>query len=345
MTLKSEIFEQPRILAKLLESQWERVQEIAHELKKRDFNYIFLVARGTSDNAGRYAQYLLGAHNQIPMALAAPSIFTVYGNPPKLTGALALGISQSGRSPDIIQVIEEARRQGQPTLTITNNIDSPFAQAAEFTLDTCAGEEKAIAATKSYTTQLMMIAMLSAALEGNPERYKQLCKVPEYIEQVLAQDDAIRALSMQFADMDHCVVLGRGYNYATAYEWALKLKEITYVVAEPYSSADFVHGPIAMVDKGFPVLVIAPDGKVYPELFDLAHTLRQEKKAKTVVVSNRAEILAEGQYAIRLDERMPEWVSPIVVIVAGQLFFYHLGLAKGIDIENPRGLSKVTQTV
>src|SRR5688500_3828227 len=161
MTLHSEIFEQPERLAALLDGQKQTVLEIANAIRARDIQYAFLAARGTSDNAGRYANYLWGAHNGIPLALATPSLFTYYQSPPRLKGALVIGVSQSGQSPDIVSVIEEGRRQGCLTLAITNASDSPLARAADLILDIQAGEEKAVAATKTYTAELMTIAMLS----------------------------------------------------------------------------------------------------------------------------------------------------------------------------------------
>src|SRR5215218_9052282 len=164
MTLHSEIFEQPERLASLLEKQKQTVLEIAKAIQSRNVQYAFLAARGTSDNAGRYANYLWGAHNSIPLALATPSLFTFYQSPPRLNNALVVGVSQSGQSPDIVSVLEEGRKQGCLTLAITNIPDSPLAKAADFILDIQAGPEKAVAATKTYTAELMAVAMLSVAL-------------------------------------------------------------------------------------------------------------------------------------------------------------------------------------
>jgi glucosamine--fructose-6-phosphate aminotransferase (isomerizing) len=182
MTLHSEIFEQPERLASLLDKQKQTVLEIAKTIKARNVGYVFLAARGTSDNAGRYANYLWGAHNHLPLALATPSLFTFYQSPPKLQNALVVGVSQSGKSPDIVSVLEEGRRQNCLTLAITNIPDSPLAQAADFVLDIQAGSEKAVAATKTYTTELMAIAMISAALSDSKEHWDQLASVPEWAQ-------------------------------------------------------------------------------------------------------------------------------------------------------------------
>ena len=344
MTLHSEIFEQPQRLSSLLENQKQTVIEIARVIQTRNVQYAFLAARGTSDNAGRYANYLWGAHNGIPLALATPSLFTYYQRPPRLNNALVVGVSQSGQSPDIVSVMEEGRRQNCLTLAITNIPDSPLANAADFVLDIQAGLEQAVAATKTYTAELMAVAMLSAALSDSNEYWNELASVSRWAQQTLALDDQIAQMAQRYRYMSQCVVLGRGFNYATAFEWALKLKELTYIIAEPYSSADFQHGPIAMVEGGFPVLAIAPDGKVYDSMKDMLTRLRKQKEAELVVISDHAEVLALAQSPIQLPPHIPEWLTPLVSIIPAQLFACHLTEAKGYDTDKPRSITKVTET-
>ena len=344
MTLHSEIFEQPQRLASLLENQKPVVVEIANAIRSREIHYAFLAARGTSDNAGRYANYLWGAHNQLPLALATPSLFTYYQSPPRLAHALVVGVSQSGQSPDIVSVLEEGRRQNCLTLAITNIPDSPLARAADFVLDIQAGEEKAVAATKTYTAELMAVAMLSTALGDSEERWTELARVSSWVEQALALDKQIEQMAQRYRYMNQCVVLGRGFNYATAFEWALKMKELTYMIAEPYSSADFQHGPIAMVEGGFPVLAVAPQGKVHGTMTDMLTRLRRQKDAELVVISDDAEALSLAQSPIMLPPHIPEWLSPLVGIVPAQLFACHLTKMKGYDTEAPRSITKVTET-
>jgi glucosamine--fructose-6-phosphate aminotransferase (isomerizing) len=273
MSLISEIHEQAEILAGLLNTIPE-IRKIAADIRKRDPKFAFIAARGTSDNAGRYANYLWGAHNHLPVALAAPSLFTFYQQPPLLRDALVVGISQSGQSPDIVAVLEEARRQGQPTLVITNEPSSPLASTADYLIDVHAGTEAAVAATKTYTAELLVIAMLSAALAEDKVAIRVLQQIPTWVSQVLKLDESIARMSERYRFVEHCVVLGRGFNYATAFEWSLKLKELTYTVAEPYSSADFMHGPIAIVEAGFPVLAVVPSGKVYGDILSMLRQLR-----------------------------------------------------------------------
>ena len=344
MTLHSEIFEQPERLASLFVNQKQLVYEIAKAIRSRNVQYAFLAARGTSDNAGRYANYLWGALNGIPLALATPSLFTYYQSPPHLNGALVVGVSQSGQSPDIVSVLEEGHRQGCLTLAITNAPDSPLAKAADYVLDIQAGEEKAVAATKTYTAELMGIAMLSAALNDSEERWRELASVPTWAAQTLALDSNIARASERFRYMKQCVVLGRGFNYATAFEWALKLKELTYIIAEPYSSADFQHGPIAMVEGGFPILAVAPTGKVRDSMREMLTRLRREQDAELVVISDDTDVLSLAQSPVQLPLQIPEWLTPLVSILPAQLFACHLTQVKGYDTEKPRSITKVTET-
>jgi glutamine---fructose-6-phosphate transaminase (isomerizing) len=344
MTLHSEINEQPERIKSLLASQRKVVEKIAAEIHKRNIQYVFLAARGTSDNAGRYANYLLGAMNGLPLALATPSLFTFYKRPPNLKNALVVGISQSGQSPDIVSVLEEGRRQGCATLSITNEPRSPLGQASDFILDIQAGREKAVAATKTYTTELMSVAMLSAALSGNKKHWEELGRVAGWMKEVLKQDKFIGEAAQRYRYVRQTIVLGRGYNYATAFEWALKLKELTYIIAEPYSSADFAHGPIAMVESGYPIMAVAPKGKVFDTMLEMLKRLRTGISAELVVISNDKRALSLAQVPLTIPTDVPEWLSPLASILAAQLFAYHLTVAKGYNTEQPRSIRKVTET-
>lgn len=344
MSLHSEIFEQAHVLERLVQEQMAHVEGIAQALRQIAPAYVFLAARGTSDNAGRYANYLWGSANGLPVALATPSLFTFYQRPPQLRGALVVGISQSGQSPDIVSVLEEAHRQGCPTLAIVNAPGSPLAQAADFVIDVQAGVEAAVAATKTYTAELMAIAMLSAALCDDAAQRQALALVPAWVQQALALDERIARIAERYRYMSHCVVIGRGYNYATAFEWSLKLKELTYLVAEPYSSADFRHGPIAMVERGFPVMAVAPGGKVYADLLELLKRVRQDLQAELLVISDQPEALALAQSPLALPQGIPEWLTPLAAIIPAQLFAYHLTLVRGLNAEQPRTIHKVTET-
>jgi len=344
MSLHSEILEQPACLERLLQAQRDNVEEIARAIQAQDIRFVFLAARGTSDNAGRYANYLWGAMNGLPLALATPSLFTYYQRPPAIKNALVVGVSQSGQSPDIVSVVDEGKRQGNLTLAITNEPDSPLTQSADFVLNIEAGPEQAVAATKTYTTELMAIAMLSAALAGDEAHWRELGHVAGWVSEALEQDESVRELAQRYRYMQQCVVLGRGYNYATAFEWALKLKELTYVEAEPYSSADFQHGPVAMVARGFPVMAVLPQGKVFEPMMTLLKNLQSDLLAELVVISNAPEALSLATSPIPIPAGVPEWLSPLVGIVPAQLFAHHLTIAKGYDTDQPRTIHKVTET-
>ena len=345
MPLRAEILEQPKILGNLLDRQMPLVNQIVRALRQsNDIQYVFLAARGTSDHAGLYAKYLWGAYNRLPVALATPSLFSMYQQAPALAGSLVVGVSQSGQSPDIVGVLAEGRRQGRPTLAITNAPGSPLAGVADYVIDIQAGLEAAVAATKTYTAELMAIAMLSVALQEDADRLASLAQAPGWVEQVLLQEPHIRQIAPRYRFMQQCVVLGRGYNYSTAFEWSLKLKELSYLLAEPYSSADFLHGPIAMVERGFPVMAVAPGGKVYRSMLELLERLRQEHQAEMLIISDQPEALSLAHSPISLPPGIPEWLTPLVSIVPAQLFCYYLTREKGFDTEAPRSIHKVTET-
>lgn len=339
-----EIHEQPAVLARLIQSERATAQALAAEIKRRAIQYVVIAARGTSDNAGRYAQYLLGAANGLYVGLATPSLFTIYGAPPQFgLHALVLGISQSGKSPDIVSVLAEARRQGALTAAITNFSGSDLGQTADFVLNLHAGEEKAIAATKTYTAELAAIALLSSVLSGDPAQAAALAAIPDQVGQALALNSDLDRIAERYRYMEACVTVGRGYNYATAFELALKLKEMTYTVVEPYSSADFLHGPLAVIAQGFPVVVIAPSGKMLPEMVSFMATARA-RGAELIVISDAAEALGQGRIGLALPAGVPEWLSPLCAVVPGQLLAMHLAHTRDLDPDRPRALRKVTET-
>ncbi len=343
--LLGEIYEQPEAIRHMLDCEAERVASISQQLSARRFSHAVLAARGTSDNAARYGQYILGSINQLSVALAAPSLFTRYHTPPHLEGALVIGISQSGQSPDIVAVIEEGRRQGAPTIAITNDLDSPLAHAAEFQIGLGVGEECSIAATKTYTAQLTAMAMLALGLKGNLDHLEPLQALPEALSQALKSEQQARIAAKELANCDHTVFIGRGFNYSTAHEISLKCKELANIQAEPYSSADFLHGPIAMVDQDFPVTLISIGDTFRDEFNQLARTLH-ERGARLITLGD----LPIGEHIVRHDlfipvpGELPEWLSPIAAILPGQLLAYHLTKARGFDPDQPRAIRKVTLT-
>lgn len=343
--LAREIAEQPTVLAGLLAAERDRAREIAAAIRARrdEIAFVHIAARGTSDNAARYAQYLFAAKNRLPVALATPSLFTLYDAAPDLRRALTIGISQSGASPDIVSVVAAARAQGAPTLAITNQPDSPLGQAAEFVLPIRAGVERSVAATKTYSAQLLALAMLSAALTGEAAAWDPLSGVPGWVAATLALASGIAQRAERYRYLDRLITSGRGYCYGTAFELALKLKETSYLLAEPYSPADFLHGPVAIIDAGFPALLVAPSGATFDDQLAFANTLR-DLGAELIVISDRDEALALAHTPLRLPPGIPEHLVPIPAIVPGQLLALELARTKGFDPDHPRGLSKVTLT-
>jgi len=342
VSTRTEIGESADVLARLLDEGAAPVEAIANAVRERGIDLVLVAARGTSDHAAIYAQYVLGARNRLPVALAAPSLASVYGATPRLHKALVLGISQSGQSPDIIAVLEDARRQGALTVAVTNDPASGLATAAEFTVPIFAGPEVGVAATKTYIASNMVVAMLSGALTGDEASRAQLHALPAAVRAALDAEDQVASLAASRAGDDRCVVLARGFQYATAREIALKVKELAYVLADPYSAADFQHGPIALVTPGFPVIAVATTGPTMPGMLELLGRLRAGK-ARLLVISDVAEALALGD-GVALPAGVPEWLAPIVAIVPGQLYAYHLAVARGINPDQPRNLSKVTLT-
>jgi glutamine---fructose-6-phosphate transaminase (isomerizing) len=341
--VQKEIEEQPGALARLLREGRGQAEEIAARVRAFAPRFVVIAARGSSDNAARYAQYLFGAHNRLPVCLATPSLFTFYEAAPSLEGALVIGVSQSGQSPDIVAVVESGRRQGALTLAITNLPGSPLSLAAEHTLPLLAGEERAVAATKTYTAQLCALAMLSAAIEGAASRWAELDLVPGRVEQAIALNGGVDVKVGRYRYADHFAVVGRGFNYSTAFEVALKMKETSYLVAEPYSPADLLHGPVAMIDRGFPVLLVAPSGRVLGDIGQLA-LLLEARNAELIAISDDPGILGRSRTALPLPAGMPEWVTPMVAVVPGQIWAVALARTRGLDPDQPRGLSKVTET-
>ena len=344
MTLRDEIHEQPDVAARLLADQADAVEAIAASLRDRPVRHVVIAARGTSDHAAIYAQYVLGVRHRLSVGLGTPSIVSLYGAAPDVADALVIGISQSGASPDIVAVIAEARVQGAPTIAITNEPGSALAAAADRTIALGAGTERAIAATKTYTAELLAIAMLSAALADDPADRAALAAVPEALALALELEPDIARIAADQASATRALVIARGYEYATAREWALKLKELARVFADPYSSADFQHGPLALVEPGVPVLAVARAGAPAADLVALLARLRADLGAEILVASDQPAALELATWPVALPAGTPEWLGPIVSIVAGQLHAYHLTRARGLDPDAPRNLSKVTRT-
>jgi glucosamine--fructose-6-phosphate aminotransferase (isomerizing) len=344
MALIDEIREQPESVRRLLGSGRATIERAAAAVRDREIDHVVVAARGTSDHAAIYAQYVFGAFHGLPVALATPSLISVYGAELRFDRALVVGISQSGASPDVVAVLDAARSRGAPTIALTNTPASALGSAAEWTIDLSAGPERAVAATKTYTAQLVAIAALSAAWRGDQAALAALAALPDSIATALDTEDEVERLAAGRTAMDGCVVLGRGFEYATARELALKLKELAGVFADPYSAADFEHGPLALAEPGLPVIAIAPSGPPLEGLLALLRRLRDDHRADLMILSDQPAARSLSGAAIALPPGVPDWLMPVVSIVPGQLLALHLARARGRDPERPRHIRKVTLT-
>ncbi len=343
LNIEREIHEQPAAAARLLDAERAHAVRIAAAIREYDPAYVCIAARGTSDNAARYAQYIMGAHLGLTVALAAPSLHTLYRKPPRYHRALVIGISQSGQSEDVRQVITDARAHGALTVSITNAPDSPLAQNADHHLYIHAGAELAVAATKTYTAELIALALITAAVSTDTTLTAALDTIPAALRATLELTTPIHAWAGYLKDMTQYAVIGRGYNYCTAYEISLKIKELCSVIGEEYSEADFRHGPIAVVQPGIPVIIVAPRDATVEKMRELVEKLNV-KGADCLVISDDETF---GSIARQYMPIAPlvDWLSPIAAVIPGQVMAMHLAVARGGDVDAPIGLTKVTNTV
>src|SRR5947208_9530600 len=311
----AEIREQPTALERTLHGELKGIEDLRRRLAAQRPRLILLAARGTSDNAATFGRYLLEITTGIPVSLAAPSVFTLYGASLDFSDTLVVAISQSGESTDTNLVLERAREQGAITVGITNEKSSTLARLAEHTFLVRAGKERSVAATKTYTGQVLLMYLIATAL-GGAIRAADLERIPEFAEDALKLEPEIAALSERYRFMRHAVVVGRGFNYANAFEFALKMMETCYIVAERFSSADFLHGPIALVEPSFPVFAFAPPDGTWPSIGETLrklHGLRAEIVA--IADSGNREVESIATRLIRLPQRANAMLTPIPNIV------------------------------
>lgn len=338
-----EILDQPRALRRCYEAERKHAIELKDFTARQDFRLILLVARGTSDNAALFGRYLLELTTGIPVSLCAPSVHTLYHAKLDLRKALVIGISQSGEGTDINAVLKAARKQGAFTIGITNEAKSTMAGIVDDAFFVRAGTQRSVAATKTYTGQLLMLYMLAAAL-GKHVTLERVGEIPKWVAGSLKIIPEIRQIVERYRFMRQCVVVARGLNYANAFELSLKLMETCYVVAERFSAADFLHGPIAMVESDFPMILFVPPGKTYHDMKRLAERVRK-LRAESLIISAEGVRLPAHSNAIRVPGEIPEVYTPIPYIVPGQLFACLLAELKGIDPDKPRSLKIVTRTL
>lgn len=336
-----EIAEQPVVLERTIQAERAKLGKLGEFLRGREIDLIVLVARGSSDNASLFGRYLLEITTGIPVSLSAPSVFTLYNAKLNLKRALVIGVSQSGEGTDINTVLESAKAAGAFTVGITNEVDSTMAQTADETLLIHAGREKSVAATKTYTGQMLHFYMLASALADTKIEFE---RIPHFSAQALQLKTEVEETVKRYVFMENCVVVGRGLNYGNSYELALKLMETCYIVAERFSSADFFHGPLAIVERRFPVILFAPTGVTRQSNLDLLDRLH-ELHADCLAITNDEAIAQKSPRKLLMPAEIDEFLSPIPFIVPAQLFAALLAKEKGIDADAPRSLSKVTKTI
>ena len=343
--LEQEIREQPEVARRLLAATRPRLAGLGASLRAHGAEQVLLVARGSSDNAARYAGYLWGSRLGMPVTLALPSLHSVYGARLDLSRHAVVAVSQSGASPDVVGVVERAHEAGRPTLAVTNATESPLAGAADVVLDLGAGPELSVAATKTYTASLLALALLAVALDPDRKDLADLTAVPDALEAAVRGTTGIdRAVSV-LAAVDRAVCVGRGLNLATAHETALKLTELTGTLVAPYSPADLLHGPVGALGPDVPAVLIAPAEPATVSVLEVADELLR-RGAPVVVVAPEGAELPDGVVHVGLptDATLPGWLTPVTTVVAGQLLGLALARARGVDVDRPGGLSKVTRT-
>lgn len=338
---RTEIRQQPAVMERQLRESAGEAAAAAALIRERRPAGLVIAARGSSDHAAIYAKYLFETRNRLPVLLAAPSVFGIYRRPPRLDGFAVLGISQSGASPDVAGVLEEARAQGAPAVAITSRPRSRLGRSADRVIGLRAGRELSVPASKTYTASLLAVAMLSQALDPEPEFGRALAALPEALERTLGLEDRLEAAAGELAGR-RLAVIGRGYNLATALEIGLKLMETSYVVAEARSVADFLHGPIAAVEAGFPILIVEAAGPARRQLRSFGKRVLAAG-ARVVSISDQPGGAAGTVVAVRTG--LPELLTPLPFAVAGQLLAYRMAARLGIDSDHPRQLRKVTETL
>ncbi|MFZ0159743.1 MAG: SIS domain-containing protein [Kineosporiaceae bacterium] len=339
--MAAEIAEQPTVWRHILAESSDSLDEAAAAIRSYRPRFVLLVARGTSDHAALYAKYLIETRLELAAGLVSPSTMTAYGARPDLREVLMIAVSQSGGSPDLVRSLEVAGEQGALTLAVTNNPDSALARTARWHLDIRAGAELAVAATKSYTAEVLTLYLLLSRLRGRlaPE----LDRLAEVGERTLALDPHVVEVATRYRFAQRLVVTGRGFSYPTTREAALKLMETSYISAQAFSGADLLHGPLAMVEPQVPVILVAADGVGGRAMMPVLERMT-ELGADICCVGGR-EAVARSTVGLVLPEGLPEELSPLIEIIPLQQLALHLALARGADPDAPRGLRKITRTL
>ncbi|CDZ25080.1 Glutamine-fructose-6-phosphate transaminase (isomerizing) [[Clostridium] cellulosi] len=341
--MKNEILEQAVVTRRCLKENSAQIDSIVSELNSRGIRFVVMAARGTSDHAAVYGKYILESRKGCQVALAAPSVLTLYNKRPDYKDMLVIGISQSGQAQDVREVLQLASEQGAVTVAITNYPDSPLAKTAKYHLNCFAGEEKSVAATKTFTAQMILLASLAAKWSGDRAFFEKLEVIPEKIQETFAHFDEVKSIAKRYRFMEECFVLARGINYAIALEAALKIEETNYIRAKAFAISDFQHGPMAMLQKDMPVLIFAPSGPSERDAYEIIEKARKAQ-ADILVFSDSEKLRALGDCSISTPGGIDEDISPYVNVVLAQMFACSLAEIRGLNPDQPRMLNKITKT-
>lgn len=341
---ETEIREQPEVLERLLGDAGPAAAVRAlHERLGGPPAQLVTVARGSSDHAVSFFGYLAGLYLGLPVASLPPSLITLYGGELRLERALAVGVSQSGESPDVVAGLRALHAAGAAVVAVTNEAGSALTETADATLLLGAGSERAVAASKTFSAQMMALARLVAELADADELRAALRRVPGALATLFEHERPVRDAALRLTHADRAFVLGRGLSFAPAQELALKLKETSYLHAEAYSSAEFRHGPIASLHEGDPVLLLAASDATLPANREAVERLHETGASVTVIAADE-DLLAEADAAVPLPADLPPVAEAFAHVVAGQLLALRLTEARGRDPDAPRHLNKVTRT-
>ncbi len=318
------------------------LQVISSAMKEKKPVGIVIAARGTSDHAALFAKYIFETYCGIGVSFAAPSVLTVYGGAPSLENYLVIGISQSGKAADAMEVLKHGRSCGAATLAITNDASSPMAKLCDFHLDCAQGEEKSVAATKTFTAQLYLVLLLAAAISENEKLKKAAKAAPTQIKSVYKSADLIEHAAMRYRFAQEAFMLGRGLAYPLALEFGLKTMETSYVRSRGYATSDFYHGPIAQIPADMPVFLFSICDELKEDTEKMMARL-VEFGADMFLFTDNMSLLAKADAGILLPEG-GEIENAFAACTALQLFACALSVAKRLDPDKPRGLNKVTIT-
>ncbi|WP_084363502.1 SIS domain-containing protein [Rhizobium sp. RU36D] len=335
--MRQEINEIPAATARLIEGSGEAIREAGRALRELDPPVVVTIARGSSDHAAHFLKYAIELQLGIPVASLGPSLASIYEAPLRLSGAAAIGISQSGKSPDIVALTKAVRDAGALTLALVNTLPSPMGDAASMAIDIQAGPEKAVAATKSFVNSAVAGLAIIAEWSDDPALRAALARLPRDFEAALKLDWSV--LVDKFRDAGSIYVLGRGPTLAIAAEAALKCKETSELHAEAYSSAEVLHGPVSLVAPAFPVIAFAARDRAEGAIADIAAGL-SAKGADIYITSGKAS----GSVPLPFVDTGHPLTDALALILPYYGFVEQLSRARGFNPDAPAALNKVTQT-